>query len=64
VVVLTTTTKKKKLHKKQRTHVLSKVLLDQLVFSPLYLVVFFYGTGLMRGQKFDDITEHTKEVHT
>jgi len=44
------------------TKVSSKVLADQFIFSPAYLGVFFYTTGLMRGQSWDECTAHLKEV--
>lgn len=44
------------------TKVSSKVLADQFIFSPAYLGVFFYTTGMMRGQSWDECTAHLKEV--
>jgi putative intracellular protease/amidase len=42
--------------------VASKVLVDQAVFSPLYLLVFFYTTGVMRGDPLDACTAHVRAV--
>ena len=44
------------------TKVTSKVLADQIIFSPLYLLVFFYTTGVMRGQTLPECTAHVREV--
>lgn len=45
---------------RKSTYLISKVLADQFVFSPAYLGIFFYGTGLMSGRSVDECTHHVK----
>jgi protein Mpv17 len=36
---------------------LARVALDQFVFAPTFIAVFFTGTGLLKGQSLDDVKQ-------
>jgi len=39
----------------------SKVLADQLIFSPIYLCIFFYSVDLMNGKTLNETKEHLRK---
>lgn len=46
----------------KNTYLFSKVFADQFIFSPAYLCIFYYGTGVMSGKDIGQCTEQIKYV--
>lgn len=42
------------------TAVMKKIFLDQLIFSPICIFVFFYGAGFVEGHRLSESTEEIK----
>lgn len=38
-----------------------KILVDQFVASPLFIISFFYGMGLLEGKRYDECKEELRK---
>lgn len=43
------------------TAVAKKICLDQLIFSPICIFVFFYGAGFVEGHRLDECNEELRQ---
>lgn len=41
--------------------VLKKICMDQMIFSPICIFVFFYGAGIVEGRKLTECAEELKQ---
>eukprot|EP00188_Purpureofilum_apyrenoidigerum_P000698 Plantae.Rhodophyta-Purpureofilum_apyrenoidigerum.ctg13263.p1 GENE.Plantae.Rhodophyta-Purpureofilum_apyrenoidigerum.ctg13263~~Plantae.Rhodophyta-Purpureofilum_apyrenoidigerum.ctg13263.p1 ORF type:complete len:208 (-),score=40.90 Plantae.Rhodophyta-Purpureofilum_apyrenoidigerum.ctg13263:118-741(-) len=48
-------------NQKSKLVVLAKVVLDQVVFAPLFISLYFYVSGLLDDKKFSEITKKIKK---